>query len=222
MTDGSHLPLSPSDGESDTEDQDQAHPSHPSQHSTNTTTLHISGYKSYTVSTTPSSEGSEGSGSGLYTIALHSISRPHVIITSTSTGKDVGSITFHPFSRSISLVVNGLESEIKHKGVFKSGYIYASPTLHQQLEWKGGATSTLIDEKGNAVARFESHRLQGWRGKTVEIVSRVGGEEENEVKAKAEEDWVLEVLTSAVAVMELRRRRSRNSAGGAGGAPGGG
>ena len=64
----------------------------------------------------------------------------------------------------------------------------------------------LVDAKGEAVARMESHRMQAWRKRKVEVLSR-------------EEAVVREVLVSAVAVMEVRRRRSRNSGGGGGGAP---
>lgn len=79
------------------------------------------------------------------------------------------------------------------------------------MEWQGGATSVLVDDTGKAVARLKMTRLAWWKEREVEILAPWSEMEDGRVRE--------EVLLTAIAIMELRRRRARN-AGGAGGAGG--
>ncbi|KAL8820907.1 MAG: hypothetical protein Q9223_000957 [Gallowayella weberi] len=92
--------------------------------------------------------------------------------------------------------------EIGHKYVFKSGYQYQSPTLAGEVEWKsyGEGSSVLIDNSGNAVARFNNERWDSGKEKTLEVVDGQGREE-----------VVMEALVGAVAIMESRRRNGKSS-----------
>ena len=204
VTDGSNIPASDSEPD-DADNSVEPAPFPPGKSDASTTSLLIDpSYRSSRISNAHTDQH-------LYDVALHSISRPHVVITAAPSsgdgegkGKEVATITFHPFARHITFFANGRECRIEHKGVFKSGYTYVSPALGGKVEWKGGADAVMVNEKGEAVARMESHRMQAWRKRRVEVISM-------------DEKVVMEVLVSAVAIMELRRRRSRNSAGGAGG-----
>lgn len=216
VTDGSDAPLTPSEGEEGKEENNTTDPPphFPSNNNTSSLLLRINspGAFSKTLQIRDSKDEIR------YTCVLHSISRPHVIITAAATatdtaGEEVGHITFHPFSRTISVVVRNESLEIQHKGVFKSGYTFHSPTLGQKLEWKGRSTSVLVDEKGIALARLEMTRLLHWKEQLIEIVEPWAQEAEGGRRV------VDEVVCTALAIREARRRRSRNS-GGAGGAGG--
>ncbi|KAL8803962.1 MAG: hypothetical protein Q9182_002834 [Xanthomendoza sp. 2 TL-2023] len=142
-----------------------------------------------------------------YTCSLQTVSKPHVVINSCSGGGQVGTITFHAFTRSMSLVVfkkggGRDEIEIGHKHVFKSGYQYQSPTLTGEVEWKsfGVGSLVLIDGSGNAVARFNKEGLNSGKEQTLEFVDGQGREE-----------VVMEALVGAIAIMESRRRNGKNS-----------
>ncbi|KAI4232708.1 MAG: hypothetical protein LQ349_004844 [Xanthoria aureola] len=146
-------------------------------------------------------------GQPFYTCTLQTISKPHVNITSSSTGAQVGTIIFHAFSRSMTLAVfkkdgGRDEIEISNKHVFKSGYQYQSPTLAAEVEWKsfGEGTSVLIDGSGTVVARFNNERWNAGKERTLEVVDVEG-----------REDVVLEALVGAIAIMESRRRNAKNS-----------
>ncbi|CAO1597626.1 hypothetical protein XANCAGTX0491_001434 [Xanthoria calcicola] len=157
--------------------------------------------------TTSSISVTSPTGQPFYTRTLQTISKPHVTITSSATGAQVGTIIFHAFSRSMTLAVfkkNGGrdEIEISNKHVFKSGYQYKSPTVAAEVEWKsfGEGTSVLIDGSGTAVARFNNERWNAGKERTLEVVDGEG-----------REDVVLEALVGAIAIMESRRRNAKSS-----------
>ena len=236
VTDGSDVLVSEGDSDTDTT------PTFPS--STPASTIYkinSEGLLSKTLSITSPTQSKEPDSPNLYTCNLHSISRPHVVLTSTGgsdgSSKEVGSITFHPFSRHITVQINGTELTITHSHVFKSGYEYESPALGgEKVEWQGGSTSVLVDGKGMAMARMNMVRMAAWKEKSVEILrgaagaagqadygaegqANDGAEGQGKKRMVDEEKFKEEVLMTAIAIMELRRRRSRNSAGGGAGAP---
>ena len=212
VTDGSDEPLRPSDGEEDDAGDEKLTNYTPS---TTSRQFIVKGSSPFGRTL----DISNAQGGQIMTCELHSFSKPHIIITSTAgggaSGEKVAEIVFNRMSRRISLTVRGNIFEIQHKGVFQSGYSFQSPTTGEKLEWQGRGTSTLIDEAGNAVAKLETSRLQPWKNRTVEIV---GSWADSKGDTATEE-----VLASALAIIELRRRRSRNAgAGGSGGTGGAG
>lgn len=211
ISDGSDVPPSNSEGE---EEPSSDLPSSPFSTCSETLVFKVntSGLLGRALHVTiPSLKTGEKEPCDLYTCALHCISRPHVMVTAPSR-KEIGNITFHPFSRKISLTIHGTSIEIQHRGIFKMTYALPSPALGgRRMEWQGGATSVLVDDTGKAVARLKMTRLAWWKEREVEILAPWSEMEDGRVRE--------EVLLTAIAIMELRRRRARN-AGGAGGAGG--
>lgn len=78
-----------------------------------------------------------------------------------------------------------------------SAYSFESPALGgKRLDWRGGDTSVLVDDEGTVMARRKMSLLLLWKEWTVEILRPWS--EEGAVRD--------EVLLSALAIMEMRRR----------------
>lgn len=148
---------------------------------------------------------SDYSGKEIYHCESHTMSKPHLFVLASGTNlgersAEVATITYSPFNNTFNMVLNGQEIRVGHSGIFKSRYSFRSPHLRQNLTWYGGSTSVLEDQTGTAIARLKYNSLAPWLEREIEILKPyLEGREGRRVQD--------EVVCSAVAVMELKRRR---------------
>ena len=213
-TDGSNIPLSSSEDESTSADLDRSAqapaPSFP---------INAPGTSTYRISTSLTGRKLHITMNDheTYTAALHLVSKPHVIISSTDShsgggGRQIGTITMHVVSRTLAVTFSPSSSssststsvDLTHRKGFKAGYTYTSPSLNQTLTWEGSSTAVLMDGNGMPMARMVMSRIGdlSWaKERTVEVLApwneMVGGRVAEEV------------LVGAVGIMEIRRRRDR-------------
>ncbi|PYI28974.1 beta-lactamase/transpeptidase-like protein [Aspergillus indologenus CBS 114.80] len=93
--------------------------------------------------------------------------KPHMIFQATGSARLPATVTFHSFSRSIDVSVNGHQIAFKPHGLFKYEASFQSPALNGRvLTWKNPkymnpAYLECRDEHGAVVATFIPNR--GWR-----------------------------------------------------------
>ena len=216
-TDGSIIPLSSSEDESASGTGDRSTKAPPPSFPSN-----APGTTTYRISTSLSGRKLhiKLNDHQTFTAALHLVSKPHVIISTTGTdshggsgggsGRQIGTITMHIVSRTLAATFSPTSSsspvsvDLVHRKGFKAGYTYMSPSLNQTLTWKGSSTAILVDGNGNPIARMVMSRIGdlSWaKERTVEVLApwndMMGGQVAEEV------------LVGAVGIMEIRRRRDR-------------
>ena len=151
----------------------------------------------------------------LYTISQNSgtlfSSKPHMTISQTSSTPPttIGTVTFHPWSRSIDLEFHGRAIPFESEGIFTRAYAYQSPAFGEKLRWEcdgvWGADLVLVDGKDEWIARFDASLWS--MSKTGKIHVANGG-----IGGMALD----EIVVSGCAMVQHQRRRRKSSGGGGG------
>lgn len=132
-------------------------------------------------------------------------SKPHITISNTSTSRIVGSVTFHSFSSTISLVIHNRLVSLCSEG---SSHVFTSVLTHEsgrqrRLEWKVDGVffhhgdMLCVDEQDRLVARFG-----GWATNT-------GGQLVLGLQV-SEGIRMDEIVVSGIAMMKYNRRSFAN------------
>ena len=143
-----------------------------------------------------------------YDVEGHTFSKPNIRITSGATGQDVGTVTFHHFSRSLDLVVNGTQTQLGPEGWFTRSKSFMSS--NGKLSWKHisiwRGTLACVTENGEWLARFKWSTWASKKDGKLEIVN-----------SQLPQGLVNELVVSGLAMVQVEKRRnSRGAASGAG------
>ena len=148
----------------------------------------------------------------LYTIELHSVTKPHVIIRSASTSAMVGTARFRSLAKRIELEIHGQAVNMEFRGVFKSGLTYRSPAFNgATLTWKkngmGSSDMVCVDEKELPIAKYEKKNWSMKQRGTLDLMGMAQGSPAMD-----------EIVITAMAMAEYKRRQQSSAAVGGGGA----
>ncbi|KAL5337402.1 hypothetical protein BJX70DRAFT_369738 [Aspergillus crustosus] len=97
--------------------------------------------------------------------------KPNMIFKAEGSANLPATVTFHTFSRSVDISINGEEFAMRTFSIWKCDFGFHSPALGgKHIIWKRPSSWNLkcmniqcTDENGTVYARFESH--SGWSGK---------------------------------------------------------
>ena len=158
----------------------------------------------------------------VYTARLHSYHHPHVEVTTPDrslnlkgrpldaaappTPTPLATIDYHALKSSIQLTLpTGVPVTLTSRGWFKAGYYWSSPARDgETLTWRGCTNGILEDSKGRPLARVKRTEWAWEKMGRVEVMPEVAAEVGGELK--------MEILITALAMIEGRRRRNNESA----------
>ncbi|OOF95311.1 hypothetical protein ASPCADRAFT_207794 [Aspergillus carbonarius ITEM 5010] len=85
--------------------------------------------------------------------------KPHMVFQATGSARLPATVTFHAFSRTIDIEINGHSIPFKPRGTFKYEVPFESPTLGQVFTWRNPHSMKpwdleCRDEQNTVVARF--------------------------------------------------------------------
>ena len=149
-----------------------------------------------------------------YDVQSHTFSKPHIKITSGgATGHEVGAVTFHHFSRTLDLVINGKQTQLEPEGWFTRSFSFMSSIA--KLRWEHtsvwGGSLACVTDKGEWLARFDRSYFALKKDGKLEIVN-----------SQLPQELVDELVVSGLAMVEVENRRNNSGSAGGGGGGGGG
>lgn len=130
----------------------------------------------------------------LYSCEIHSLRRPHVIVTSSQTNEVVGRISFHSLTSKIDVTIGNVDILIDSKHRYTSAAMNGA-----QLRWKGTLNPVLVDEHKTPIAKMSQWAL-GFKGNKLEI--------SNWWLERWGQSLADEIVVTAFAITEYSRRTS--------------
>ncbi|KAL6720335.1 hypothetical protein ACLMJK_002256 [Lecanora helva] len=131
-------------------------------------------------------------------------SKPHLKIYASATGNQVGTVTFHTWSSSMDLTIQGRPVLLKKSGFMTSAHEFNSIATGGSFKWKkdgmfSGGNLLCLDQQDQLIARF---RICNW------AMSKEG---KFELSPGVNGMLMDEIVTSGIAMVEWARRQ-RNAA----------